>query len=158
MSDFFTVFILVGYLYPFLFPGRLVSVVRSSILRLNQLHCQWISPFSWLSSKTRPISCHFFQVVNDAEQVPLDIHLGFTAQCESVQPHDPADMGEWRFNNGYPQAVQGAAGGGVDLVLHLFGESLFPLGGAAMEIGHLPDFRPVRMTQALRPKLAGSAS
>jgi len=85
----------------------------------------------------------------------LDIHLGFAAQGESIQAHDPADMGEWRLNNGYPQAVQGAAGGGVDLVHHLFGESLFPFGCAAMKIRHLSDFRPVRMTQALRPKLAG---
>jgi hypothetical protein len=44
--------------------------------------------------------------VNDAEQVPLDIHLGFAAQGKSIQAHDPADMGEWRFNNGYPQAMR----------------------------------------------------
>jgi hypothetical protein len=71
--------------------------------------------------------------VDDAEQVPLEIHLGFAAQGESVQAHDSADVGEWRFNNGYPQAVQGAAGGGVDLPFHLLGESLFPFGGRAMK-------------------------
>lgn len=71
--------------------------------------------------------------MDDAKQVPLDIHLGFTAQSESVQAHDPADMGEWRLNNDYPQAVQGAPGSGVDLVRHLIGENLFPLGGAAMK-------------------------
>ena len=79
----------------------------------------------------------------------MDIHLGFTAQSESVQAHDPADMGEWRFNNGYPQAVKGTAGSGVDLVLHLFGKRFFPFGSAAMKIRHLSDFRSVGMVQAL---------
>lgn len=72
----------------------------------------------------------------------MDIHLGFTAQGESIQAHVPADVGEWRFNNGNLQAIQDAVDGGVDLPFHLFGESLFPLGGAAMKIRHLTDFRP----------------
>jgi hypothetical protein len=38
--------------------------------------------------------------MDDAEQVPLNIHLGL--------------------------AVQGAAGGKIDLPMHLFGETLFP--------------------------------
>ena len=40
------------------------------------------------------------QVMDDAEQVPLNIHLGF--------------------------AVQGAAGRGIDFPMHLCGDGLFP--------------------------------
>ncbi|MBA3007144.1 MAG: hypothetical protein KKB91_07645 [Proteobacteria bacterium] len=50
-----------------------------------------------------------FQVGDNAEEVPLDIHLGFASQGKSEQVHDPADVGEGRFNNSYPQAIQSAA-------------------------------------------------
>lgn len=96
--------------------------------------------------------------MDDAEQVPLDIHLFSAPQGESIQTHDPADMGKRRLGNGHPQAVQGTAGSGVDLSFHLFGEGFLSFSGPAVKIGHLPDFRPLRMTQALSAELAGQAS
>lgn len=96
--------------------------------------------------------------MDDTEQIPLDVHLCFTPQGETVQAHDVADIGKGRLRDGYTHAVQGTACGGVDLSLHLFGEGLLSLGGPTMEVGHLPDFRPLRMPQALRAELAGNTS
>ena len=45
-----------------------------------------------------------------------------------------ADVSKGWFRNGHPQAVQGSAGDGVDLVLHPLGKSFLPLSVAA--IGH----------------------
>lgn len=93
-----------------------------------------------------------------AEQVPLDVHLSLAPQGEMVQAHDVTDVGEGRFRDGNPHAVQGTACGGVDLSLHPFGESLLSLGGSTMEIGHLSDLRPLGMAKALRAELAGNTS
>ena len=96
--------------------------------------------------------------MDDTEQVPLNVHLLLSPQGETIQAHDVANVGKGRLSDGNPHAVQGSTCGGVDLSLHLFGESLFSLGGPAMEVGHLPDFRPLGMPQALRAELAGEAS
>ena len=95
--------------------------------------------------------------MDDTEQVPLDIHLFSAPQREPVKSHNLADMGKGRLGNGYPHTVQGASRSGVDLSFHLFGEGFLAFGGPAVKIGHLPDFRPVGMTQALRTQLAGQA-
>ena len=96
--------------------------------------------------------------MDDAEQIPLDVHLCLAPQGETVQSHDVADVGKRRLSDGYPHAVQGTACEGIDFSLHLFGEALFSLGGPAMEVGHLSDFRPLGMPKALRAELAGNTS
>ena len=78
--------------------------------------------------------------MDNTEQIPPGIHLGFAQYCEAVESHDPADVGKRWFDNGNPQTVQSASGHGVDLSLHLFGEGLFALDGTAMKIGCLPNF------------------
>ena len=95
--------------------------------------------------------------MDDAEQVPLDIHLLFASERKTIQAHDPADMGKGRFGNGYSHTVQRSSGSGVDLPLHLFGKGFLAFGRPTMKIGHLPDFRPFRMTQAFRTQFAGQA-
>ena len=96
--------------------------------------------------------------MDDTEQIPLDVHLSLAPQGETIQAHDVADIGKRRLRDGYTHAVQGTACGGVDLSLHLFCECFLSLGGPAMEISHLPDFRPLGMPQALRAELAGYTS
>lgn len=81
MGEFFTAFIVVGYLYPMVFPivffslfTALFSVQIDSIV--NQFYL-----FHDDQAKTLSVSCRFFfKVVDDAEQVPLNIHLGFAIQ------------------------------------------------------------------------------
>lgn len=86
--------------------------------------------------------------MDNAKEVPLDVHLGLATQGEAVQPHDLANVGKGWFGNRNTKTVQSSANRGVNLPFHLFGEGLFALGGTTMEIGHLPDCSPFRMAKA----------
>ena len=99
------------------------------------------APVAWL---------HYFArtrfIVKQFQLFSAD-HAKLGPQGETIQAHDVADVGKGRLRDGYPHAVQDSACGRVDLSLHLFDESFFSLGGPAMEVGHLPDFRPLGMPQ-----------
>ena len=99
------------------------------------------------SGELRSVSSYLFQVVDNAEQIPLGIHLGLATQGETVESHDLADVGKGRFSNRNTKTVQSAANRGINLALHLFGEGLLAPNGAAMEISHLPDFGSFRMPE-----------
>jgi hypothetical protein len=41
-------------------------------------------------------------VVNQAIQLPLGVHLGLSAQCEAIQALVVPEVGEYRFDRGEP--------------------------------------------------------
>jgi hypothetical protein len=53
------------------------------LLCQNQLYCQTVLVFPCWSRKLRPVSRHFFQVMDYAEQIPLDVHLLLASQGRS---------------------------------------------------------------------------
>jgi hypothetical protein len=76
-----------------------------------------------------------FQIVDNAEQVSLHIHLTFRAQSKPIQSDGVAQVGKGRLSNRQPHAVKDAAGNRIDLVFHLLGESFSTFGIAAKKIG-----------------------
>lgn len=53
----------------------------------------------------RPKRVDLADVVDQGEQPPLDIHLGFGAQGESIHVFLHADIGKNRFNNTQPPGI-----------------------------------------------------
>ena len=95
--------------------------------------------------------------MDDAKKLPLDIHLLFSPQGETIEPHDPADVGKGRLGNGYPQTVQGSTRDRIDLALHPLGKRGLTCCQAVMKKSHLTDVGAFRMPQAGRTQLAKTA-
>ena len=94
------------------------------------------------------------EVVDQAEHLPLAVHLGFASEGEAIQAQDMADMGENRFNRTQSPTVDESADSRIDLVFHLLGEGGLALLRATMEVGDLPDHCGLRLAQALLPEMA----
>ena len=58
-------------------------------------------------------------VVDQGKQAPLDIHLGFGAQGETIQTFLDADIGKYRLDDGQAPGIDLPALGGVDPGFHL---------------------------------------
>ena len=74
------------------------------------------------------------QVVHEADQLPLAVHLDRAAQGEMFEDHD-IQLPEHRLHRAHPTGVDHPAEGRIDLLLHLLVEVCFALliceGGAA---------------------------
>ncbi len=69
---------------------------------------------------TRSIPVDFTNVMDESEQFPLDIHFGFRAESEVIQPFLHADVGKDRLNDRQTPGVYFPAFGCVDPGFHLF--------------------------------------
>ena len=95
------------------------------------------------------VDLQFRHVVDDAEELPLGVDLGFPAQRESAQAA-LLGMPEHRLDQAHAMGVDRAALGAVDLLAHGAAVRVGPLAfDAADEEGHLPDRGDLGLAQAL---------
>ena len=64
------------------------------------------------------------EVMHRAVEEPLDIHLPFSPEGESIEPQGRADMGKDRLCGGEPLVVNETTFRRIDLPLHFLGEGL----------------------------------
>lgn len=62
------------------------------------------------------------EVMHRAVEEPLNVHLPFASEGESIQPEGGADMGKNRFCGGESSVVDETTFQGINLALHLLGE------------------------------------
>ena len=62
----------------------------------------------------------FTNVVDESEQLPLDIDLGFRAEGEMIQPFLHAEVGKDRLHDRQAPGVYPLAYRGIDPGLHVF--------------------------------------
>jgi hypothetical protein len=67
---------------------------------------------------------HLQEVVYRAVEEPLDIHLPFASEGESVQAEGGTDIGKDRFRGRESFIIDETTLYGVDLPFHLLGEAL----------------------------------
>ena len=70
-----------------------------------------------------PIPLDFTNVVDQSEQLPLDIDLGFRTEGKVVQAFLHAEIGKDWLDDGQTPGIDLPACRGVDPVFHLFDQS-----------------------------------
>ena len=95
-------------------------------------------------------------VVNQAIQIPLRVHLWLGSQREAVEPLVVPKVGEHRLDDGDASPVEPAAPLAVNRPLHAFGVAK-RRALALVEEGDLADRRALGMSQAALAYLAGHA-
>ena len=76
----------------------------------------------------------FFDVVDQAVEHPLDVHLQPPAKREAVEPFLYPEVGEHRFHNRQPFALHLPAERGVDLGSHRVGDAARTLAVEDMDL------------------------
>ncbi len=76
------------------------------------------------SRKPLSISMNLCQVIHDAVEQPLRIHLSLSPQSESIQPHYGKDVGKWRLSCLESSIVDKTTSYRIDLAFHLLCECL----------------------------------
>jgi hypothetical protein len=104
-----------------------------------------------------PVPMHFQKIVNDAVEPPLNAHLLFSSQTESIKAEARTDVGEDGFDGSHSSSIDQLARYGVDLLPHLLREGLGLLFGLSGKVGELASFGLIGFLQALRPELARDA-
>jgi hypothetical protein len=66
-------------------------------------------------------SFKLFDIVYQAVELPLTLNFRFASKAKAVQPFVAADVGEDRFDNGHPMAVDLLAFVAIDTGLHPVG-------------------------------------
>ena len=107
------IFLVLALPYSVLLP---VSYILASFLVFYFLLCGF-----------HPISMNLFEIMNNAEQVPLGVHLFLSSQGKPFQANRMADVGKGWFSYGKPHAVKTFAHCRIDLTLHSLSKSGFPL-------------------------------
>ena len=83
---------------------------------------------------------HFFDVVRNAVEEPLRIHLSFPSMTESVQSQDRSNVGKGRFCRPKSSVVNEPARYRIDLSSHFFGEGFRLCTRRPLKKVHLPEF------------------
>lgn len=53
----------------------------------------------------QPVIVDLADIVHQGKQAPLDIYLGFGADCEAVQAFLDADIGKYRLDDGQSSGI-----------------------------------------------------
>ena len=69
-----------------------------------------------------PIPLDFTNVMDESEQLPLDIHLGFRTEGEVIQPFLHTEIRKDRFHDGQTPGIDLPAFRCVDPGFHLFNQ------------------------------------
>src|SRR3990172_12300237 len=115
-------------------------------------------PFTDTSCKPQSVTVYLFQIVRDAEEIPLRIYLTLSPEGESIKPDDRSDMGKGRFAYCQPHTVKYPTDSRIDFTLHSLGESIQALFRSSDKISNLAYFCTFRMTQALGTQRTGQTS
>ena len=92
-----------------------------------------------------------------AVEEPLDIHLPFASEGESIEAEGGADVGKDRLRGWESLIIDETTFYGVDLPFHLLGEALGEGWGTSLEEVDLPCFGTVGITEAFLAKCANQA-
>ena len=95
---------------------------------------------------------HLKEVVHDTVEKPLDVHLPFASQGESIEAKSRTDITEHWLNGSEPSAVDKATFHGIDLLFHPFGKAL----RSFLKEVDLSCLGTVRVSQALLTEVAGA--
>jgi len=101
-------------------------VPNETVEKLFVDECRSLGPSGlshWMGhflSKNPPIPVDFTNIVDESEQLPLDIHLGFRTDGEMVQPFLHAEIRKNRLHDRQTSGVYFPAFGCVDAGLHVF--------------------------------------
>jgi hypothetical protein len=95
--------------------------------------------------------------MNNAVEPPLNAHLLFPSQTESIQAEARADVGKHGFHRCHSSSVDQLTCYRIDLLPHLLREGLGLLFGLSGKVGELASFGLIGFLQALRPELARDA-
>ena len=83
------------------------------------------------------------EVVYDAVEEPLDIHLPFASEGKSIESEGRADVGEDRFRGRESFIIDEATFYGIYLPFHLLGEGFGEVGGMPLKEVDLTTFRSI---------------
>ena len=92
-----------------------------------------------------------------AVEEPLDIHLAFSPEGESIKSQGGTDMSKYGFCGRESFTIDETTFHGIDLPLHLLGEGLGQGWGTSLEEVDLPCFCTVRITKAFFAQGTGPA-
>ena len=80
---------------------------------------------------------NFQQIMDHAEQFPLDVYFDFAPQAEAVQPQITSDIAEDRLNQTHSFTVNLSAIVTIYFSYHLFRICFFCIFSIAVKKGHL---------------------
>lgn len=110
----------------------------------------------FMSLRSVTMMRQFFNIVHQANQLPLPIHLGSAAQCKTVQLLVAAYVAEYRLYRRKAARHHRTPHVGVDFDVHAVGVA-FRSRPCALKEGDLARFRFVRLSQALMATFARHA-
>jgi hypothetical protein len=97
------------------------------------------------------------QVMNNAVEQPLRVHIWFAPQSESIQPQYGTDIGKRRLRCLESSIVEQTTSDRIDLTFHLLCERFRLVPRTPLKKVHLPCLCPVWMVQTSPPQLADPA-
>ena len=100
---------------------------------------------------------HLQEVVDDAVEEPLDVHLSFASEGKSIQAKCGADIGEDWLYGSESLVIDEATPDGIYLPFHLFGEALGERWGAALKEVDLTYLSAVGIAEAVCAQGADAA-
>ena len=130
-------------------PSVFIHASLGRDLALPCSPCATVSP----SLLRVPVTRELLDVVHQAIQVPLCVHLGLPPQGEAVELLVMPQVGKHRLHGGHALAVYLSASWAVDGLLHALGE-LVRRGLVPGKERHLPHRGAIRVAQTLAPEVA----